>query len=259
MSETGRLLVPTALGRVHCLVAGPAEGLPVVLLHQTPRSVDEFAGVLPLLAGTRRVIAVDAPGYGCSDRPDRQPTVAEYAAVVGEVLDACGAPRAGVVGHHTGAVVGVELAASEPERVAGLVLSGPIYIDAETRAMLGAVFGQWRVRADGSHLAEKWEKFAGWTEDPDIVQRAVVDLVRAGETSEFGHFAVAEYRMEERLGLVRCPVLLVFGRRDPFRVEGGDAPFRAALGGCRSIELDGGVFLPEECPDELARAVLEFL
>ncbi len=259
MSAPERRLLPSPLGFVHCLIAGPNVAPPIVLLHQTPRSVDEYAEVLPRLAATQLVVAIDTPGYGCSDRLARQPTIAEYAACVTAVLDQLNIRRAVLVGHHTGAIIAVELAASRGERVEGIVLSGPVYTDAATRARLAAVFAQWHVQSDGSHLEEKWSKFARWTADYRIVQRAIVDLLRAGETSEFGHFAVADYRMEDRLGLVRCPTLLIFGLRDPFRFEGSESAFCAALKDCRSLTLDGGVFLPNECPDEFASAILDFL
>lgn len=246
----------THLGHVHYVVAGPDAGEPIVLLHQTPRSVDEFAEVLPLLARSHRVIAIDTPGYGCSDRPVTQPSTADYARAVSEVLDAAGCARVWVAGHHTGAVFGVELAASQPHRVAGLALSGPVYLDEAGRANLIKHFAQWHVRPDGTHLSEKWEKFARWVDDPSLVQRIMVDLMVAGETSEFGHFAIAAYRMEDRLPLVSCPGLLIYGRRDPFTSHEQAAPFRAVLRPVREVEINGGVFLPNEAPAAWAEAVL---
>lgn len=239
------------------MLTGEGSGPPVVLLHQTPRSVDEFAEVMPLVARSRRVIAVDTPGYGCSDRPQQQPTIAEYATSLLEVMDGLGLDRAHLVGHHTGAVIAVEVAAAAPDRAGTLVLSGPVYVDEAMRQALGAVFGQWHVRADGSHLAEKWQKFAAWTDDPALVQRVMVDLVRAGETSEFGHFAVADYRMEERLPLVAGPVSLIFGSRDPFSSQESGRSFTEVLGPCQTVVLEGGVFLPNEDPGGYARAVLD--
>jgi pimeloyl-ACP methyl ester carboxylesterase len=259
MGERLRHLVPTRLGYVHAIEAGPPAGLPIVLLHQTPRSTDEFAEVLPLLARSRRTIAIDTPGYGCSDAVAGQPTIADYAAAIVDVWDRLGIPSAWVVGHHTGAVVAVELAAAFPGRVAGLVLSGPVYVDAAGRDELTRHFVQWRTRADGSHLLEKWEKFSAWVPNPPLVQRLVVDLFRAGETSEQGHFAVAAYRMEDRLPLVRCPGLLVYGRRDPFADPAQAGLFRAVLRPSDAIVLDAGVFLPNEAPAALADAVRTFI
>lgn len=259
MGDCLRHLLPTSLGHVHAVEAGRAGSRPIVLLHQTPRSTDEFAEVLPRLARTHRTVAIDTPGYGCSDPVAGQPTIADYAGVVAEVWDRLDISSAWVVGHHTGAVIGVELAAAFPDRVAGLVLSGPIYVDAVGREALARHFVQWRIHYDGAHLMEKWQKFLAWVPDPPLVQRLVVDLVRAGETSEQGHFAVAAYRMEERLPLVRCPGLLVYGSRDPFASPEGAGPFRAVLHPVDEIVLDAGVFLPNEAPAALAEVVRTFI
>jgi pimeloyl-ACP methyl ester carboxylesterase len=254
-----RGLCATRLGQVHYVEAGAGAPTPLLLLHQTPRSVDEFAEVLPLLAATRRVIALDTPGYGCSDRVAGQPRVTDYAEVAFELLDALGVDRVVVVGHHTGAVIAVEMAAAQPGRIERVVLSGPVYTDAAGRAELAKHFRQWTLAADGSHLLDKWRKLAQWLPRPEIVQRIVVDLFRAGEASEQGHFAVAEYRMEERLPLVRCPALLLYGRDDPFASPERAAPLAAAFRPVREATLAAGVFAASEAAEAYAGAVLEYL
>jgi len=256
-----RSFVHTALGHVHIVQAGPRTGIPIVLMHQTPRSVDEFAEVIPLLAATRHVVAVDTPGYGCSDRPATQPTVADYAGVMVEVLDALGIPKAYFVGHHTGAIIAVELAAGHPERVAGVGLSGPVYTDAAGRAALLPFFKQWQPNPDGSHFTEKWNRLSQWTQaGPALVQRLVVDLFAAGGTSEFGHFAIAEYHMEDRLPLVKGPALVMQGVRDSFCNADIRKHFLDAFSPTREVLIeDAGVFLPSEAPEAFVAAVNDFL
>ncbi len=253
-----RRFFDSPLGHVHYVQDGPADGRPLILMHQTPRSVDEYADVLPLLAGRLRVIAFDNPGYGCSDRPLTQPTIADYASVALALMDHLGLERATLGGHHTGAIVAVEAAAAYPERVEGLVLSGPVYMDAESRRELSAIFKQWYVQADGSHLTEKWSRFRSWTDDPALAQRCLVDLLRAGETSEFGHFAVAAYHMEDRLPRVRAPALVLFGQRDPFGYHDKNRIFADTLERCETVTIDAGVFMANEAPRAWAEAVLRF-
>ena len=48
----------------------------------------------------------------------------------------CVRGAADLVGHHTGAVIAVELAAAAPERAGSLVLSGPVYVDEAMRQAL---------------------------------------------------------------------------------------------------------------------------
>jgi len=249
----------THMGQVHCVEAGRGAATPLLLLHQTPRSVDEFAEVLPLLAARRRVIAIDTPGYGCSDRVPGQPTVADYAAAAREVLDALGIERVVAVGHHTGGVIALEMAAAWPERIERVVMSGPVYVDAAGRAGLLPWFRQWTVEADGAHLLDKWRKMAHWLPRPRLVQRLVVDLFRAGEQSEQGHFAVAAYCMEDRLARLRCPALLLYCRDDPFASPERAAPLKAAFKPAREVTIAAGIFAANEAPDAYAGAVLDYL
>jgi pimeloyl-ACP methyl ester carboxylesterase len=261
--STTRRFCRTRMGQVHCVdavPAGPGATLPpFVLLHQTPRSVDEFAEVQPLLAAHRRTIAIDTPGYGCSDRVAGQPKVEDYACAVVDVLDELGIARCVLVGHHTGEIVAVEIAAAAPERVDAVALSGPLDLDAAGRAYLLPFFRQWQVAADGSHLIDKWSKFVAWLPRPDLVQRILLDLFRAGETSEQGHFATTEYRMEDRLPLVRCPALLIYGTRDPFGTPARATLHRQAFRPVTEVTIDAGVFAPNENPAAYAGAVLEFV
>ena len=53
--------------RVHYTAHG--EGAPLVLLHANPGDSRDFEAVIPALACTHRVLALDWPGYGASDLP----------------------------------------------------------------------------------------------------------------------------------------------------------------------------------------------
>jgi pimeloyl-ACP methyl ester carboxylesterase len=261
-AKTRRVFCDTHMGQVHCVTGGQGEATPLLLLHQTPRSTDEFAEVLPILARERRVIAMDTPGYGCSDRvPGAQPSVEDYARAAFDVLDALGHRKAIVVGHHTGEIIGCEMAAAAPDRIDGVVCSGPIDLDEKGREYLKPFFKQWTIAADGSHLSEKFQKFLPWlpTQDLPLVQRLVVDLFRAGTESEQGHFATTFYRMEDRLPLVRCPALFIYGARDPFAKSGSAPLHSAAFRPVTEVTIDAGVFSPAENPQAFAGAILEWL
>ena len=258
MSSTHHFFA-SPLGAVHYIDLGSSDGPPVVLLHQTPRSVDEFREVIPLLAAEHRVLAVDNPGYGCSEVPDHLPTVEEYADTIVALLDHLGVPRAVLVGHHTGAILAIDIAARHPGRVTRLVLSGPPYMNRPMRDMLREISVQWRVRPDGSHMQEKWDKFMGWVNDPAVIHRVVADLLHAGETSEYGHISCADYRMENTLPLVQAPALIIIGRNDFFANNPANAVVAETIPDSEVVMLDGGVFLPTESPGPFAEAVLEYL
>lgn len=254
-----RQFFDSALGQVHFIESGDPGTDSLILMHQVPRSVDEFAEVMPLLSRQLHVIAMDFPGYGSSDRPATQPTVEQYAEVAMALADNLGLDRVSLGGHHTGAVVSVEAAATHPDRVDNLVLSGVVYMDEESRQELSAIFKQWHVQPDGSHFMEKWTRFADWISDPGLIQRCLVDLFRAGETSEFGHFAVAEYHMEDRLPRVRARTRLLVGRQDPFGYPEKNQIFPQTLADCEMEMIDGGIFVLNEDPQLWADRVLAFM
>lgn len=103
--------------RVSVDLSGNPEGRPVFLLHGTPgsRLGPRPRGMVLYRLGIR-LIAFDRPGYGHSDRlPGRR--VADVAADVAAIADACGVERFAVVGRSGGGPHALACAALLPERV----------------------------------------------------------------------------------------------------------------------------------------------
>jgi len=109
----------TAYGQPHYAETGT--GPVLLLLHQTPRSHDEFREVQPLLATGRRVIAMDMLGFGMSAPLAPPQTIEPIADGAFALLDALGVAEAAVLGHHTGGVVAIEMTARRPERIRALI------------------------------------------------------------------------------------------------------------------------------------------
>jgi pimeloyl-ACP methyl ester carboxylesterase len=265
ISSTGprvdRVFVTTAFGRIHVATSGA--GFPILLLHQTPRSWDEYRDVLPRLGRGFRAIAMDTLGFGDSDPLDGEASIETFAAAAFALLDALGEREAAVVGHHTGAVIAAEMAASAPDRVSALVLSACPFVDAARRAKHhGArVIDEVAPRSDGSHLAELWARRQPFYPDGDIdlLQRFMIDALRAGRMAIEGHRAVNRYRMEDRLGQIRCPTLVLAPTGDPHvypvapRVAG-------AIAGSVLREVPGGMVpLPDQMPEAFADLVQSFV
>lgn len=256
-----RAFADTPEGQIHYRTAG--DGPPVLLLHQTPRSSDEYHDVIPLLARGLRVLAMDTIGYGDSYKPRGLSAIEDYGRGAIGFLDALGVPRAAVVGHHTGAVIGVELAAAYPERVERLVLSASPYVDAEDRERRQSrppIDGV-ELHEHGHHLAELWGRRKGFypAGRHDLLTRFVIDALRAGEKAEEGHRAVNAYRMEDKVGRIRCPTLLVCGTEDPFSYP-RLAVLAEKIPGSRAVPISGGtVAMVDQMPHEFADAILPFL
>jgi pimeloyl-ACP methyl ester carboxylesterase len=125
------IFVPVEGGRIHLRDLGPRDAPPertLVLLHGA--SCNLLALTLPLaepLAQNFRVIAIDRPGQGHSDRPGGRAdaSVTRQAALVTQALTAVGVSRAIILGHSWSGALATTLAMDHPDRVAGLVLIAP--------------------------------------------------------------------------------------------------------------------------------------
>lgn len=246
-------------GQIHYAEAGQGDP-PILLLHQTPRSWAEYRHVLPLLGKHRRTIAMDTIGFGDSSAQPREDSIEAYAEGAAAMLDALSIERAIVVGHHTGGVIAIQLAATQPDRVERLVLSCTPLADEVGRAH-GHEVDNAPPALDGSHITKLWSGRQPFypAARPDLLQAFVLDALKAGHPRAVdGHRAVRRYIMEDRLPQIEAPVLLLGGTLDV--VYDDLSRMSHSLPGSRAIEIDGGMVpLPDQMPREFASAVLEFV
>jgi len=115
--------------RLHVVEAGPEDGPPVILLHGFPEFWYGWRHQIgPLADAGFRVIAPDQRGYHTSDHPTPVSAYAldTLADDVTGLIEATGRPRAAVVGHDWGGIVGWWLAIRHPDRLEKLaVLNAP--------------------------------------------------------------------------------------------------------------------------------------
>ncbi|RPH61309.1 MAG: alpha/beta hydrolase [Burkholderiales bacterium] len=250
-------------GPIHYAQCGPEGAEAVLLLHQTPRSWAEYRLVLPILGTRYRAVAMDTIGFGDSARPAWPASIERWAAVAAELLDALGIERAHVVGHHTGGVIAIELAAAFPERVGRLVLSSTPFTDAAFRRARAQrpPIDQVEPSDDGEHLAALWRKRQPFYPHgrPELLTAFVIDALKVIDSVEDGHRAVGNYHMETRIARVVQPALVIRATADPFASPHA-AELCARLPAARLVDIDGGMVpLPEQMPEVFATAVLDFL
>jgi|KBSSwiStaDraftv2_1062776.scaffolds.fasta_scaffold547067_1 pimeloyl-ACP methyl ester carboxylesterase len=124
----GRLVAVDG-GRLHLLELGPAGAPAVVLLHGASGNLEDMRVALgDRLAQRYRVILVDRPGHGWSDRPNgsADASPARQAALIHQALGRIGVTRAIVVGHSWSGALATAYALAYPEAVVGLVLFAPV-------------------------------------------------------------------------------------------------------------------------------------
>lgn len=262
MTAVRRAFADLSVGQVHCATCGDANAPAVLMLHQSPRSWAEYREVLPLIGARYRAIAMDTAGFGDSADGGVPASIEQWARVACELLDALGIARADVVGHHTGGVVAMELAAAFPDRVRSLVLSSTPYTDEPFRMARAQrpPIDEVAPSEDGSHLAALWQKRQGFypAGRPDLLEAFVLDALKVGHRVEEGHRAVASYRMEDRIGRVTHPTLIIRATDDPFAAPHA-AELKHHLPQARIVDIEGGMVpLPDQMPEAFAHTVLDF-
>jgi pimeloyl-ACP methyl ester carboxylesterase len=125
--RAGQLVTVAGGQRLH--VADTGQQTPgrhvVVLLHGNAGSMHDFDRLVPELARTSRVIVVDRPGHGYSERASmEQSTPSAQARAIRAALTQLGVERPILVGHSWGGALALAYALDFPADVAGLVLVG---------------------------------------------------------------------------------------------------------------------------------------
>jgi len=241
--------------------AVPAAGVPLVVLHQAPGSSSMWEPLLPELARCGiDAIAFDLPGLGLSDAPATPPDIADYARAILAAADGLGLARFAVLGHHTGASVGLALAAEvAPQRVTSLVAYGVALLEpAWAEQLARETAPPWD--GDGGDLLERWRELWEWSPGvaATVVPRAIADLLLAGPNRAWAHQAVGRCDHRALLAALQVPALFLAGAREGLRRQTEEAASLAPS--ARFAEPgDVGGWVADEDPAGLAETVARFL
>ncbi len=266
-------LVQLPFGRVFvCDVQPPDADIrkpPLVLLHGLFLTHHAYSRVIPQLAVDRRVIAIDVPGAGDSDRPNAV-EVDEYsfewlAGAIVQTLDAIGVSTCALVGHDFGGTVAAVLASGHLDRVSELFLLSPLALSVSlplqgTLAVapsLGLeVFRRALRRADLVRFLEQSLSTPALLDDGDA--HVFWDrLCRWGGREALYAKLVqlpSVVRLRDRFANVKVPTTLIWGDRDAIVPPEQSPRLAALLPAAREVLVDGCGHNPAyERPAELAR------
>ena len=105
-------------------------GDPLIVLHGAYMNIPSMGAIIPKLAETHKVYALELQGHGRTTDIDRPITYPNLADDVAAFMDAVGLEKADVFGYSMGAAAGLQLAIRHPEKVNKLVAASGAY-DAE--------------------------------------------------------------------------------------------------------------------------------
>ena len=264
---------------LHVYDAGAGTATPMLLIHGLGDEADTWRHVVAPLSANRRVIALDLPGFGRSDKPDRAYTLPFFQDVIIELLDVLAVPRAILIGHSLGAVISHHVALNHPERVERLVLiSGALAarsqeIDLAMLLFLVPGLGEWlytRLRRDPNaayrtlelnyahldQLAEADREFLFQR----VNERVWSDGQRRAFFSTFRNLArwvPAQQRdLASRLSKLEVPTLAVWGEADRVNSPQNARVLAQAQPAARLVLVPGaGHNLQQENPGAVLEAI----
>ena len=205
----------TPNGAAYC-DAGSGESL--VLIHGVGMRLEAWAPQIATLSATHRVIAVDMPGHGESDKLPKGSSLEAFVAWFGRFLDDLELATVNVAGHSMGALIAGGAAASLGSRVARVAyLNGVYRRDPEAKAaVMGRAAAIWSTGVDRDGPLLRWfgddtqSKHArqltrGWLEKVDPEGYAIA----------YTAFASGDDTYAECWPEVHCPALFLTGSDDP--------------------------------------------
>ena len=210
-----RAYVDGRFGQIHYRDASQAthSGRPPLLcFHMSPHSgriYEKFAQTMGL---QRRVIAPDTPGFGASDAPAVPPSIEDYAAAMGDVIDALKLGIVDVMGYHTGSETCVALALLRPKAVRKLVMISAPLFSAQELTDFSATYAAEPLTEDGAHLLKKWRSAVRWAGPGKTIAMIADDFpdaIRNPSISWWGHRAAFAYDLHSQLPRVQQPILLL--------------------------------------------------
>ncbi|MEU7905205.1 alpha/beta hydrolase [Actinoplanes sp. NPDC049118] len=260
--------------------AGPA----VVLLHGWPSDRTEYRDVVPLLPAAD-VVVPDLRGFGASDRhsadPARYSAGAQARSVIG-LIEELGLDRPVLGGHDIGSRVAQAVARHRPDLIRALVLTPPLPGIGERILTPAAQQEFWYVAFHRLGLADElidgrpdavrrylrhfWTHWSGpgFTLAEDHLDHLVALYSEPGAFAasigwyRYGASGLARVAAEpvpQPAERITVPTTVLWPEHDPLFPTGWSDRLDRFFADVRLRHVDGGHFLPLECPREFAAAV----
>jgi pimeloyl-ACP methyl ester carboxylesterase len=233
-------------GLVHYEVIG--RGKPLVFVHGWLGSWRYWVPAMEELSSKHRTYALDLWGFGDSDKLSSYYSVDAYVELLREFLDQLGIWRVPLVGHALGGAVALLFATQSPERVEQVMgVSVPLINDAVNRPLAG-------FSGNGDAVAKLVSRRANYPEVDLEARKADASAIASSVQS------VTQYDFCDILPPLEIPILLTYGKDDPFIRLPESEWLEDCDDNVRSISLDGAQHFPMlEERNKFNRLLMDFL
>lgn len=271
VTEPGGEILDLQGGKLEIVERGPRNGSPIVLVHCFSCAINYWNGMIPILARTHRVIAVDLLGHGGSEKPTSGYTIPNQADLVAEALGRLGVRDAVLAGHSLGGSVVTALAERSPRLVSKvMIIDTPPSHKGDSLGLVAKlgfapVVGEffWRVKPD---FAVKKGLAVAFAPDFDVPDEFVEDVKRMTYSSyhdspEGSGDYTEEEPLDKRMRESGQPLFVIMGAEEQIVNEPAVrlAEYRRTVPGAQTRLIAGAGHSPNvEKPAETARLLLGF-
>ena len=196
------------------------EGDPLIVLHGAYMNIPSMGAIIPKLAETHKVYALELQGHGRTTDIDRPITYPNLADDVAAFMDAVGLEKADVFGYSMGAVTGLQLVIRHPEKVNKLISASGAYDVRGWQPAFADFIPKMTVEMflDMPFMQEARKLSA----NPDGFPAVVAKLIQLEKEP---------MAWEEDVKKIKAPVLIITGDSDVATLEHSVAMFRLLGGG----------------------------
>ncbi len=250
------------------------------LVHGLASNAGFWRYNIPELTKHFRVIAVDLPGYGKSQKGDYTYSMSFYADQIKKLIDELNLKNVVYVGHSMGGQIGIKLAIKYPTLLNKLILASPAGFEEFQRGEGDWLRSVMTIKGVKSTTEEGIRRnlamnFYSWN---DKWEWMVEERVRMRKASDFDEFCYAVVRCVngmldeptfDKLSLIKTPTLVIYGKYDglipnPYLNPGYTSDvFENGAKDIKDVKLveldDAGHMIQIEKSDEFNQAVLNFL
>jgi pimeloyl-ACP methyl ester carboxylesterase len=244
--------------RIHYLAGG--EGKPLVLVHGLGGRAQDWALLMPsLMRHGYCIYALDMLGFGQSQRPDVDYSIALEADVLNQFVDSLRLASFDLAGWSMGGWVSLKFTLAHPNRVRRLMVLDSAGVDFKP-AFDPALFHP-------STVAQAQEFFRWLTPQASRIPRFIArDFVRQAHVNAWvvdRAFQSMDSRadlLDGKLGAIQSPVLIVWGKQDILIPLACAEEMHREMSQSSLEVFDGcGHLAPVECHDRIGPEILRFL
>ncbi|MGD1157076.1 MAG: alpha/beta hydrolase [Terriglobia bacterium] len=223
------------------------KGSVVILVHGLGADSRHWAANVGPLSESFHVIALDQIGYGQSDKPVMRYTIEHFAEYLRGFLKALKIPRASLVGSSLGGWIVLDFAIRHPQMVEKLVLVDAAGLRPGTALKIPP--GGWKpLSIPNVHwffdLMAANKDWATMDLGPKAFERHVQNGDSYTIASSVAEMATGKEFEDQKLGKVRAPTLIIWGRDDALIPLPFAERFNRGIAGSQLVVLEGAGHIP---------------